>query len=216
MARPKTSYNKALVKRANERLRKLNTVYGKFYGVEGQFDFANMSSAYRTVKRYAERNDWKGKIYRETSSGNIAFITEKEFNDLSDKEKRYFMKSLTGFLESETSTKMGVERSYIKAYESFKENHPGLYDDMTFTEYMDMWKTYEDQVKPDESNHYDYSLLQMFINNGLFNSEGIEQLSSEQAQKSLHYMNRNADYSSSDHKFMSSNTIADRAPRRPK
>ncbi len=222
------SFDTRAYKRANERLRKLESVHtglryydadtGRLQKVQGQFDFANMSSAYRSVKRYAEKQGSKTKpqIYRvDEETGAIRFITRSEYMKLDDEGKKYYQDMLQQFLENETSMKTGIEDMYYKAYESFKSDHPA-YRDMSFDEYMDTWKAYHDQVKADEENHFDYSKLQMLINNGDFNKDKIALLSQAQADKTLHYMG-NLSAQSTDGKGgkFRTTSIADTAPRRP-
>lgn len=215
-------------KRANERLRKLESVHsglryydertGRLQTVQGQFDFANMSSAYRSVRRYAEKQGSKTKpqIYRiDEETGAIRFITKSEYMKLDEEGKKYYQDMLQQFLDNETSMKTGIEDMYYKAYESFKKEHPA-YRDMSYDEYMDTWKAYHDQVKADEENHFDYSKLQMLINNGDFNKDNIALLSQAQADKTLHYMGNLSAQSTDDKggKFRTT-SIADTAPRRP-
>lgn len=222
------SFDTRAYKRANERLRKLESVHtglryydertGRLQTVQGQFDFANMSSAYRSVRRYAEKQGSKTKpqIYRvDEETGAIRFITKSEYMKLDDEGKKYYQDMLEQFLSNETSMKTGIEDMYYKAYESFKDKHPG-YSDMTYDEYMDTWKAYHDQVQADEANHFDYSKLQVLINNGDFNKDNIALLSQAQADKTLHYMG-NLSAQSTDGKGgrFRNTSIADTAPRRP-
>lgn len=226
--RRELSFDTRAYKRANERLRKLESVHtglryydedtGRLRTVQGQFDFANMSSAYRSVKRYAEKQGSKTKpqIYRvDEETGAIRFITRSEYMKLDDEGKKYYQDMLQQFLENETSMKTGIEDMYYKAYESFKKDYPA-YRDMSYDEYMDTWKAYNDQVKADEENHFDYSKLQILINNGGFNKDNIAKLSQAQADKTLHYMG-NLSAQSTDGKGgkFRTTSIADTAPRRP-
>lgn len=222
------SFNTAAYKRANERLRKLESVHtglryydadtGRLRKVQGQFDFANMSSAYRSIRRYAEKQGSKTKpqIYRvDEETGAIRFIKRSEYMELDDEGKKYYQDMLNQFLENETSMKTGIEDTYYKAYESFKKDYPA-YRTMSFDDYMDTWKAYNDQVKADEANHFDYSKLQILINNGSFNKKNIALLSQSQADKALHYMG-NLSAQSTDGKGgrFRSTSMADTAPRRP-
>ena len=222
------SFDTRAYKRANERLRKLESVHtglryydeetGRLRTVQGQFDFANMSSAYRSVKRYSEKQGSKTRpqIYRvDEETGAIRFITRSEYMKLDDEGKKYYQDMLQQFLENETSMKTCIEDMYYKAYESFKKDYPA-YRDMSYDEYMDTWKAYNDQVKADEENHFDYSKLQILINNGGFNKDNIAKLSQAQADKTLHYMG-NLSAQSTDGKGgkFRKTSMADTAPRRP-
>lgn len=221
------SFDTRAYKRANERLRKLEAVHTglKYYDednglqtLQGNFDFANMSSAYRSVKRYAEKQGSKTKpqIYRvDEETGAIRFITKSEYMKLDDVGKKYYQDMLEQFLSNESSMKTGVEDSYYKAYQTFKEEYP-KYRNMSFEEYMDTWRAYHDQVKADEENHFDYTKIQILINNGTFNKDNIAKLSQAQADKTQHYMS-NLSAQSTDGKGgrFRTTSIADTAPRRP-
>ena len=187
-------YDRDMVKVANERLRKLESVHEEFHifkkaVITKKYDFSEMSSAYRTIKHYAEEMpEGLGKIYRiDEETGAIRFIGKKAYDALSPEEQRYFGRVLKQFIEDPTSRKMGVEQVYMDAYETFKKNND-QYANMTFEEYMDTWKTYQDIVRADEENHITYEQLQVLINNGAFNSDSIEKLNAQQVQKTQHYM----------------------------
>lgn len=221
------SFDTRAYKRANERLRKLESVHTglKYYDedkglqtLQGNFDFANMSSAYRSVKRYAEKQGSKTKpqIYRvDEETGAIRFITKSEYMKLDDVGKKYYQDMLEQFLSNESSMKTGVEDSYYKAYQTFKEEYP-KYSSMSFEDYMDTWRAYHDQVKADEENHFDYTKIQILINNGTFNKDNIAKLSQAQADKTQHYMgNLSAQDTNSKGGRFRTTSIADTAPRRP-
>lgn len=226
--RPRRTYSfpKAEVKRANERLRKLESVHKTFYGKDPskEYDYSHMSRAYRDVKRYAERAGTKTKpnIYRIDENGAIRFMTKAEYEKLDDKGKKYFEETLRNFLEDETSTKMGVERAYQKAYDKFIKQH-SQYKNMSFEEYMDTWKGWHDLVKADKDNHYSYDKLTLLINNGEFNSKTMEELTAEQVEQTQHYqtgisdqMTRGKGRRSRKHHYANPNRpMADRASRRP-
>lgn len=152
VGRPKKEipYNKAVVKSANERLRKIEKVY----------NLVDDSNEYRMVKKYAiEYPKTKGKIYRVGKDDSIRFISEREFNKLSDKEKAYFNEVLNNFMSASTSTKQGIEEKYNKAYETFMEHYGTNYPNLTMDEYKDFFKTYRDLVSADKKNQFDYNVL---------------------------------------------------------
>lgn len=222
-------YDKNLVKTANERLRKLESVHAEFHslkkaGITRKYDFSAMSSAYRTVKHYAEEMpEGLGKIYRiDEETGAIRFIGKRAYEALTPEEQRYFERTLNQFLEDPTSRKMGVEEAYQQAYKTFKKEHK-QYRRMSFEEYMDTWKTYQDIVKADEDNHFSYEKVQVLINNGQFNVKALETLSESAVEKTNHYMNNVASQTTKGkggkfrqlHYTNPNGTIADNAPRRP-
>ena len=185
------SYQSKLVKKANERLRKLESVHKEMYSLKGiQFDFAQLSRAYRDIKKYAEGTWGKNKpqIYRiDEETGAIRFLTKSQYNELTDEGKKYYIDMLNQFLENQTSTKMGVEQAYIDAYNTFRKNNP-QFTNMTFQDYMEAWKVYNDNVKADESNHFGYGKIIKLIKNGKFSAESIEALTAGQVEKANHYM----------------------------
>ena len=217
--RPRRNYTypKALVKRANERLRKLEAFddkskssHRRFYYknedtdeparyLEGRFDFAGMSRAYRRIEEYARRDGTKNQpqIYRivpVTYGGkeyeSIRFITPSEYKKLTREQQAYFERMVNQFLNDQTSTKIGVEQAYIDAYNKFIKNpkHDKL-KNLSFEDYMSTWKTYNDMVKADEENHYGYGLIKRLIHDGNFTPQALEELTEDQANKALRYMN---------------------------
>lgn len=201
--RPKRdlSFPKSAVKRANERLRKLESVHSGFfykpdkdtpgYYIKGiQFDWSSMSSAYRNIEKYANRPGTANKpqIYKiNEKTGAITFINKTQYDQLDEKGKKYFQDMLNQFLEDQTSTKIGVEQAYIDAFEKFKKNNP-QFEKMSFEDYMLAWKTYDDKVKADESDHFSYGMIQTLIEDGTFSAAAIESLSADQVNKTRKYM----------------------------
>lgn len=215
--RPRKNYTypKALVKRANERLRKLEAFDDKsgsthrqfFYKnpatdekgrfLEGRFDFAGMSRAYRRIEEYARRDGTENQpqIYRIvpiTYGGkeyeSIRFITPSEYKKLNREQQAYFERMVNQFLNDQTSTKIGVEQAYIDAYNTFRKNNK-QFQNLSFENYMSTWKTYNDMIKADEENHYGYGLIKRLIHDGNFMPEALESLTADQANKAMKYMN---------------------------
>lgn len=160
--RPQESkYERSLVKTANERLRKIEKVYG----------LTEDSNEYRIVSKYAiEYPKTKGKIYRLLDEdGNrtndprkavsIRFINKTEYEKLSVKEQRYFNEVLDKFLNASTTTKAGIESKYEKGYTTFMQNYGDKYKDMSINQYKDFFKIYRDMVNKDKKSHFDYNTL---------------------------------------------------------
>lgn len=179
-----TSYNAKLVKRANERLRKLEKVHAfKSDSPLSNIKFTDLSAEYRSMERYINNYpNTKGKIYRRTEDGGIRFIGRAEYEKLTQKEKRYYDRILSEFLEKGSTTKIDILVSYQKAYETFK-NANSMYSDMSFEEYMLTWKTYNNQVKPDKKNQLDYDKLTMMIDSGQFRLQNLTKNQVEESQK---------------------------------
>lgn len=148
-------YNKALVKAANERLRKIETVY----------KLTEDSNEYKLAKKYAtEYSKTKGKIYdvkrlNKTKGKELRFISESEFKKLSPQEQKYFNEVLSNFMQASTSTKSGIESKYQKSYETFMLHYGDKYPNLSIEDYKEFFKTYRDLVNADTSNQFDYTTL---------------------------------------------------------
>lgn len=149
-------FNKAEVKRANERLRKLETVN----------KLSVQSTAYRNVQKYAinEPNSMSNKFYRlvqnKDGSEGIRFITRTQFNNLSEEEQKYFNQVVKNFLGNESTTKIGIENIRRRAYDEFMNNHPDL--EWTQDEYEDFWKKYSDYNSDQDDKQRYNRLTQVF------------------------------------------------------
>ena len=149
--RPKkeSTFDTALVKTANERLRRLEN--------EGLTEDSN---EYRLLRKYAIENpNGKGKIYRVDDSGKVRFLTKTQYDNLSPEEQKYYNDILKQFLHSETSTSTGIEKKYRKAYETFKENYGDSFEDLSFDKYKEFFKQFRDIVQADYANHFAYEAL---------------------------------------------------------
>ena len=182
-----TAYRANLVKTANERLRKMEKIHAfdaDKYPSLRNLKFTDLSRAYRDIRKYAtEQPNGKGKIYRETSDGGFRFIGKKEYEKLSQAEKRYFDDILNQFLENQTSMKVGVIDAYKKSYDTFIKKYE-QYADWSFEDYMNTWKTYSEQVAPDRRDKFQYDQLTMLITTGNFN---VEFLTHNQAMMATKY-----------------------------
>lgn len=172
-------YDRNLVKSANERLRKIEKVYG----------LAEDSNEYKLVRKYAiEYPRSKGKIYKVSDNmDSVRFISEKEYNKLSKKEKKYFNETLANFLKSTTSTKSGIESKYSKSYNTFMEHYGDKYPDLSMEQYKDFFRTYRDLANRDKQNQFDYNTLVQtleFIDIG-------EALNQNQLEKAMRYIATN-------------------------
>ena len=147
------SYDRALVKAANERLRKIESVY----------KLADDSNEYKLALKYAtEYSKTKGKIYNQDilrDSHKVRFISESDFMKLSPQEQKYFNEVLSNFMQASTSTKTGIESKYQKSYETFMSHYGENYSDLTIDQYKEFFRTYRDLVNADKRNQFDYTTL---------------------------------------------------------
>lgn len=179
------SYDRNLVKTANERLRKLETVN----------KLAPSSQAYRTVQKYAieEPNSMSNKFYRivtnKDGTTGIRFITPKDYKKLSAFEQKKFNEALNSFLNNQTTTKLGIMKARLDAYKNFMDNHPNL--NWTQDEYERFWKNYE-QLQADEEDKNSYNrLTQFFEEPGEYN----EDLTDDKIQQIFNYTSGERRYS---------------------
>lgn len=145
-------FDSSLLKRANERLRKLEKVN----------KLSSQSSAYQSIKRFAidEPNSPSNKFYRVSDDGSIRFINKTQFKKLSRYEQRKYMETINNFLANETSTKKGISRVRTKSYNNFMENHPNL--NWTQEEYEAFMKA-KSQYDIDREDKERYNRLTQFL-----------------------------------------------------
>ena len=151
--RPQTEYkyNKSVVKAANERLRKIEKVW----------NMTEDSNEYKLVRKYAiEYPKTKGKIYKlGKNMDSVRFLSETEYNKLSDKEKKYFNEVLNNFMNASTSTKQGIELKYQQSYSTFMYHYGDKYPSLTQDQYKEFFRTYRDLANADKKNQFDYTTL---------------------------------------------------------
>jgi len=186
MARPKkvTKFPYMEVKRANERLRKLETVNR----------MAQSSEAYKSIERFAtDPNSSSYKFYREKQnkdgSPGIRFMTGDEYYKLTRYEQMRFDEIVKNFLESPTSYKTGIEVVRKKNYDKFMKNHPDLH--WSQEEYENFWKNYS-QAQKDKEDVIAYSMLTQVFNAVTPYSNN---LTDNKIQTLVHYNNKELRYS---------------------
>lgn len=186
MARPKkvTKFPYMEVKRANERLRKLETVNR----------MAQSSEAYKSIERFAsDPNTNSYKFYREyenrDGSPGIRFIKAEDYYKMSRYDQMRFDEVVNNFLENKTTTKLGIEKVRKDNYDSFMKNHPDLH--WTQDEYEDFWKSYS-QAQSDKADYIGYSMLtQIFTATTQFS----DNLTPDKVDSLVHYNNKELRYS---------------------
>jgi len=186
MARPKkvTKFPYSLVKTANERLRKLETINR----------MAQSSEAYKSIERFAtDPNAYSSKFYREVKnkdgSPGIRFIKPGEYNQLSRYDQMKFDEIVNNFLENRTTTKLGIEKVRKDNYDSFMKNHPDLH--WSQEEYENFWKNYS-QAQKDKEDVIAYSMLTQVFNAVTPYSNN---LTDNKIQTLVHYNNKELRYS---------------------
>lgn len=199
MARPTKpiKFPRAEVKRANERLRKLETVNR----------MAQSSEAYKSVERLAtDPNAYSSKFYRtniidkngvdtgkpllnKDGTPAIRFITPAQYNKLSRYDQMKFDEIVNNFLENRTTTKLGIEKVRRDNYDSFMKNHPNLH--WTQEEYENFWKNYC-QAQDDKKDVIAYTMLTQIFNAVTPYSNG---LTDNKISELVHYNNKELRYS---------------------
>ena len=171
-------FHKSLVKSANERFRKLESVY----------NLTDMSNEYNLAKKYAsEQSKTKGKIYNQKllkEKGIVRLVGEKEYNKLSPKDKKYYNEVLQNILNSATSLPGGIEEKRQKSYNTFMQNYGDKYPDLSRSQYEQLFRTYRDLVNADKKAQFDYNTLVQtleFVDIG-------EALRQDQLEKAMTYI----------------------------
>ena len=151
------NFPKDIVKAANERLRKLEKVHG----------LSESSEIYQLMEKYkTSYPNTKGKIYRTNEKGyGVRFIGKKEFDKLSNDEKEYYIERLIRFMESASSTKTGIKTAHETSYKTFMQNYGDKYPGLTFDQYSEFWKTFNQKVTKDKNDHYGYTDITQALNN---------------------------------------------------
>ena len=134
-------YNRAYVKTANERLRKLEDVYHK----------TTESNAYQYLSDQAtDHPNTTGRFINMSEDlEHIRFINKTDYDKLSAEEQAQFDKMVNDFLDAPTSTKSGIESKYNKAFSEFNKDNE--YQFKSVDDYKKFWKIYHDQVEKDET-----------------------------------------------------------------
>lgn len=187
MARRKNvlEYPRALVKRANERLRKLEKVYTDFAGEP----YAVHSRAYEATARKAydeyNRNGGQSRLFRISDRGDsIRFANKTTFDTFTEAEKEKYINYVKSFMESKTSTRIGYEDARDKAFNTFKENNE-QFQNMTREEYDKYWKIYNDQIRGQNGDHFGSGTENFDI--FLARYDTLEMLRADQLETAMNY-----------------------------
>lgn len=144
------SYPAALVKAANERLRKLEKVFG----------LSQSSEIYQLMTKYkTSYSKTKGKIYdqRPEYDDKVRFINKRMFDELSAEDKLYFIDRVNRFMESQTSTKSGIATARSQSYKTFMRRYGDKYPNLSEEQYAAFFSTYNYNIVGDSETHFRYS-----------------------------------------------------------
>lgn len=163
---------KKLAKLANDRLYKLEK--------SGQDEY---SKEYQLVKHYADGDpNGKGSIYN-TSSDADRIRFKSSARGMTTEERSYLVNTLRNFVRAETSTITGTRNAAKRALATYKENNPNAPQDMTYSQYQKLWKTYREVVIPDKEAHEAYNA---FIT--MMETTDLYQLSQDQIEQAMKYI----------------------------
>ena len=172
------------VKRANERLRKLETV-NKLSG---------SSSAYQSIAKIAlDKNSIDNPFYRlftnKDGTTGIRFVLPKDYANMSRIQQKRYEDAVDRFLNNQTSTKLGIESAMKKSYDNFMDSHPNL--NWSQEEYERFFKEYSQMQEDEEAkNAYD-RMTQVFEEPGEFGDD----LTDEKITRILNYNSSDFRYS---------------------
>ena len=167
------TFPKALLKAANERLRKLEKVTGY---AKGNVLYQNMKN------KMMNKPKKEGIIFKSDKTGRgVRFISEREFNKLTPEQQAYYMARLEGFMKSawsKSGKKGGVqeirkkiseklkpqEEARERAFDTFR-NRPEIRDkfpDLTYEQYKALYEAYQ-RLRDVKGDHFKYDDLNMFL-----------------------------------------------------
>ena len=185
-----SSFPKALLKAANERLRKLEKVSGL---AEGNVMYQSMKN------KMMNKPKKEGIIFKRDKTGKgVRFISEKEFNKLTEDQQKYYLARLEGFMGSSWSTAGGTKKIRQKiseklkpqeearesSFEKFrdrpevKENLP----DLTYEQYKSLFEAYQ-RLREVKGDHYKYEDLTMFLEH-----VRVDQLNPDQIEEAMSFL----------------------------
>lgn len=164
------TFPKAMLKAANERLRKLEKVSGL---AEGNVMYQSMKN------KMMSKPKKEGIIFKSDKTGRgVRFISEREFNKLTPEQQAYYMARLEGFMGSSWSTAGGTkkirqkiseklkpqEEARERAFDTFR-NRPEIRDkfpDLTYEQYKSLFEAYQ-RLRDVKGDHFKYDDLNMFL-----------------------------------------------------
>ena len=164
------TFPKAMLKAANERLRKLEKV-SKL--AEGNLLYQRMKN------EMISKPKKEGKIFKTDRTGKgVRFVSESEYKKMTPAEQADYMRRLKGFMGSSWSTASGTKKARKKVSEALKphdEYRQSSYDtfmsrpeikenmpDLTFEQYKSLFEAYG-KLQDVRGDHFKYDDLTMFL-----------------------------------------------------
>ena len=164
---------KRLVRRANDRLRRLEKA--------GLYE---ESREYRLVSHYAYSDPGgKGSVYNvNPEKDTIRFKSTLPTGQGYTREREYMINTLRNFLNASTSTVSGTRKAINKAFQSFMDNQD-IKGEMTQEQYMQLWRTYHDMGLRDKLDNQGYNAFMTLIK-----STDIYDLTQDEMKVALDYL----------------------------
>lgn len=188
-----SNFPKALLKAANERLRKLEKVSGL---AEGNVMYQSMKN------KMMSKPKKEGIIFKRDKTGKgVRFISERDFNKLTEDQQKYYLARLEGFMKSawsKSGKKGGVqeirqkiseklkpqEEARKRAFDTFK-NRPEIKDrfpDLTYEQYKALFEAYQ-RLRDVKGDHFKYDDLTMFLE-----YVRVDQLKPDQIEEAMSFV----------------------------
>lgn len=174
------TYDRAAVKRANERLRKMEKVY-KYRGSA----LAEYNTAYQTRKHDFEMNEKSGgSIFKRDKTGlGIRYISEKEFNKLNRADKERFIKNLYNWLDADSSQKGSFDRAVTSNYNIMNAHYDLASKGIGKDDWLEVLRVYHTKIVPNDNTHYGSHVIIEAIQN-----LDIPNLSPKDLEKAMQYI----------------------------
>lgn len=131
---------KWLVNKVNARLRSLEKA-----------GLTQESAEYRLIKQYATGDPLgKGKIYNVNMDRNSIRLSASMKKFGTGEQKAYLVNVARNILSAQTSTISGTKAALWLSYERAKEKAGKAAESMTYDQYVQVWRTYRENVAPDQ------------------------------------------------------------------
>ncbi len=149
-----TKYHSDLRRRANARLRTLETQYA-----ERGHRYTDYSFKYQELKEAAKTSG-----YINFEDGKLRFANDQEFAAMTDEEKREYNKELWKFLSAESSTITGIKSGAAENYQNLDDKY-NLADHGIKPDYaMEVLRVYNTQIAPNNQTHYGSDIILVAFN----------------------------------------------------
>lgn len=145
------TYDRAAVKRANERLRKMEKIY-TYHGSP----LAEYNTAYQTRKHDFEMNEKSGgSIFKRDKTGlGIRYISEKEFNKLNRSDQKRFLKNLYNWLDADSSQKSTFKAAVKNNYKIMNTHYDLVEKGISEDDWLEVLRVYHTRIVPVDNSHY--------------------------------------------------------------